>query len=570
MANNNVDRVGEQIGPYYLTRLLGAGGFGEVYEAQHRLIQQKRAIKLLLERHFHDPKQRERFLREARTLAALDHDNILRVLEVDEAGTILYLVMPLYQRGTLNDLLKQRATPLPLAEVERYLTHICAALGYAHRQGIAHLDLKPENLLLHEDGRLVLADFGLAHLLKQGRLEAGTSASWGTPYYMAPEQIRGTPGPSSDLYALGVILYQLLTMQRPFTGATPEGVMMKHVLEAPPSLQAANPAAPATLEPVLQKALAKQPADRYPTADALLAAFRAVLGIPAPQPAQPPAPSAAPTIYMPPIAGPAPVAQPPSPTPQNTPQTAVAACEIPLPDRRLCGIPPVGRCATCGRAFCLTHQAREENYGRWYPRVDMCAPCFAQTPAEVVRAKQQAESHERVAKMLARDIERFRPIEEAREYFKSGAARNALLTAGVPTAAFYGIVNDQKPKQKRSLFGGGYTVFENVEVAIPIGRGWVLGEFTWKRKISSFTFEDAKILTALLDVPAKKLQDYSAPDESRPRLYLELLHDLLYDWPLARVYPCSGGYGCTGGRDYELQNFVEAMQAVKRLAGVPS
>src|SRR5690242_17812529 len=116
MADRKADRVGEQIGPYQLTRLLGAGGFGEVYEAEHRLIQQRRAIKLLLERHFHDPKQRERFLREARTLAGLDHPNILPVLEVDEAGDLLYLVMPLYQRGTLSDLLKQQVTPLPLAE----------------------------------------------------------------------------------------------------------------------------------------------------------------------------------------------------------------------------------------------------------------------------------------------------------------------------------------------------------------------------------------------------------------------------------------------------------------------
>lgn len=112
MADRKADRVGEEVGPYRLTLLLGAGGFGEVYEAEHRLIQQRRAIKLLLERHFHDPKARERFLREARTLASLEHPNILPVLEVDEAGDLLYLVMPLYQRGTLSDLLKQQTTPL--------------------------------------------------------------------------------------------------------------------------------------------------------------------------------------------------------------------------------------------------------------------------------------------------------------------------------------------------------------------------------------------------------------------------------------------------------------------------
>src|SRR5947209_7143143 len=121
MAEYKVDRVGQQLGLYRLTRLLGAGGFGEVYEADHHLLQQTRAIKLLLEQHFHDPNQRERFLREARTLAALEHPNILPVLEVGEEGYLLYLVMPFYRRGTLNDLLKQGTRPLPLAEVERFL-----------------------------------------------------------------------------------------------------------------------------------------------------------------------------------------------------------------------------------------------------------------------------------------------------------------------------------------------------------------------------------------------------------------------------------------------------------------
>jgi serine/threonine protein kinase len=285
MAEHKAGRTGQQLGPYRLIRLLGAGGFGEVYEADHRLLQQKRAVKLLLERHFHNPKQRERFLREARILAALEHPNILPVLEVGEEDTILYLVMPFYHRGTLNNLLKQRTTMLPLAEVERILAQMCAAVGYAHTRNIAHLDLKPDNILLHDDGRLVLSDFGLAHLIKQGRLEAGNSASWGTPYYMAPEQIRGEPELRSDLYALGVILYQLLTNQRPFTADTPEAVMIKHLLEAPPSLHAASPRAPATLEPVMRKALGKKPEERYATAEALLADFCAAVSSPSPRPA---------------------------------------------------------------------------------------------------------------------------------------------------------------------------------------------------------------------------------------------------------------------------------------------
>src|SRR6266568_6069694 len=299
MVEQRANRSGQALGPYQLTRLLGAGGFGEVYEANHQLLQQTRAIKLLLERHFHNPTQRERFLREARTLATLEHPNILPVLEVGEEGNVLYLVMPFYRRGTLNDFLKQRTTLLPLAEVERLLAQMCAAVGYAHARNIAHLDLKPENMLIHEDGRLVLSDFGLAHLIKQGRLEAGSSASWGTPYYMAPEQIRGEPELRSDIYSLGVILYQLLTTQRPFTGTTPEAVMMKHLLEPPPSLRAVSPTAPAMLEPVIQKVLGKKPEDRYTTAEALLADFLAAMNGPSSRSAQPPAPSVSPAAPTP-------------------------------------------------------------------------------------------------------------------------------------------------------------------------------------------------------------------------------------------------------------------------------
>lgn len=538
MANHNVGRVGEEIGPYRLTRLLGAGGFGEVYEAEHRLIQQRRAIKLLLERHFHDPKARERFLREARTLAGLDHPNILPVLEVDEAGDLLYLVMPLYQRGTLNDLLKQQTAPLPLAEVEQYLAQICVALGYAHARGIAHLDLKPENLLLHEDGRLVLADFGLAHLLKQGRLEAGTSASWGTPYYMAPEQIQGNPEPRSDLYALGVILYQLLTMQRPFTGATPEAVMMKHALEAPPALQAAYPAAPAALEPVIQKALAKQPADRYQTAGALVLDFRAALGGPAASSTQPPAPAAAPVAPAPPMPDPTLGARPTVPAALNTPPAVAAGCQIPLPDGNLCGIPPIGRCATCGRAFCTSHQGREHD--SWYTYADMCVECFAKTPKERGRAKKEESI-------------------KAAQYLQ-GAAKTALLTARVPTVEISWHRQQWEPKRGPFSRGGQY-----VDVEIPVGRGWILGTFTWTVRNSQGYAVTEDCLTALLNFdPGSEKYRNSYPGGE------EFWHHCLYRLTCVQRVP--DGYKVLESDVAHLSGvnsevFIQAMQAVKRLAG---
>ena len=477
MAEYREDRVGQQLGPYRLTRLLGEGGFGEVYEADHRLLQQKRAIKLLLERHFHDPNQRERFLREARTLATLEHPNILPVLEVGEEGSVLYLVMPFYRRGTLNDLLKQRTTPLPLAEVEHSLAQMCAAVGYAHARNIAHLDLKPENMLLHEDGRLVLSDFGLAHLIKQGRLEAGSSASWGTPYYMAPEHIRGEPQPRSDLYALGIILYQLLTNQRPFTGTTPEAVMMKHLLEVPPPLRAVSPTAPATLEPVIQKALEKQPENRYPTAEALLADFRAALGSLSSRPIQTSV-SSTPQMNVS-----APAVQTPISVPLNKAQTTATVCEI---DN--CGVLAIGRCSTCKRAFCGSHQAYALN-------PSLCAPC--------------------AARILA-----------PRDYFSDGSARTVLLTSGVQPIDIYRIQRQREPK--KGFFDRGERW---VDMMIPVGRGWILGEFRWKYGIPDgdvYRYVEEDWLTALLDKPRDDL----------------IAQSTLY-WQNGGVFPvrpCSGGY----------------------------
>jgi serine/threonine protein kinase len=508
MAEYKGDRVGQQLGPYRLTRLLGEGGFGEVYEAEHRLLQQKRAIKLLLERHFHDPNQRERFLREVRTLATLDHPNILPVLEVGEEGSVLYLVMPFYHRGTLNDLLKPRTPPLPLAEVERLLAQVCAAVGYAHARHIAHLDLKPENMLLHEDGRLVLSDFGLAHLIKQGRVEAGSSASWGTPYYMAPEHIRGQPELRSDLYALGVILYQLLTTQRPFTGTTPEAVMMKHLLEIPPPLHAASPDAPATLEPVLRRALEKRPEDRYATAEVLLADFRAAVNSPSSHPTQPPAPSVSPA---------APTPQTSSPVSPNEVWTPADSCYY-------CGLPATGRCATCKRVFCHEHQAQGPSSNTLWPfgplmvrYPDKCARCLALPTDPAARAR--AEAREELER------ERLAPYVEAREYFKSGSARTALQTSGVKLVEIY----KTEMKSKQTLFGLSSRLVEEI---VSTRRGWIIGKLPWG-------------LTALLD-------------------------DHLPYFPFTRVQPFSGGYKEVGKPGDGFDAWVEAAEAVKRLAGASS
>lgn len=266
-------KLGEK---YLLGDLLGQGGFGAVYRARHLLLNRQQAVKILLEQHFTSPKFRERFIREAQTLAALDQPNIVHVDDFGFDGSRAYLVMPYIGGGTLHQILRSRGMLRP-DEVLRYLEQIAAALDYAHARHVAHLDLKPLNLLVHDDGRLLLSDFGLAHLMEQGAIEGSTSLSFGTPTYMAPEHLQGQPEQQSDIYSLGIIVYQMLTGRVPFEGSNPAAIMLKHLTEPPPKLGSVRPDLPPALEGVLNKALAKRAADRYQSAGALLQDFRAAL-----------------------------------------------------------------------------------------------------------------------------------------------------------------------------------------------------------------------------------------------------------------------------------------------------
>jgi eukaryotic-like serine/threonine-protein kinase len=184
------------------------------------------------------------------------------------------LVMPFIRRGTLQNILQQQRHFLELKEISSYLEHICAALEYAHENGVVHLDLKPLNLLVRDDGGLLLADFGLAHLMKQGTVEGGSSLLVGSPHYMAPEHIQGHPEKRSDLFSLGVILYQMLIGRLPFEGSTPEAIISKNLTEWPTAPRLLRPDLPPAVEEVVGKALAKQPASRYQTASELFAAFK--------------------------------------------------------------------------------------------------------------------------------------------------------------------------------------------------------------------------------------------------------------------------------------------------------
>jgi serine/threonine protein kinase len=234
-----------------------------------------------------------RFRREADAIAALDHVNIMPIYEYGEQGDIAYLVMPYVNGGTLREVLEQRGI-LPLDEVVQIIEQAAAALDTAHAQGIIHRDLKPGNMLLHADGRLLLADFGLAKVLRDLKDPAqsgpsdltSTGTIVGTPEYLSPEQGTGRPiDHRSDIYSLGIVLFQMLSGHVPFTGTSPVAVAIKHALEEPPSLTDLNPMVPPEIEAVVMKALAKEPEDRYNSAGELAEALRkAVYGPDAPAP----------------------------------------------------------------------------------------------------------------------------------------------------------------------------------------------------------------------------------------------------------------------------------------------
>jgi serine/threonine-protein kinase len=215
-----------------------------------------------------------RFQREASLIAGLEHLNITPIYDYGKHEGIAYLVMPYLAGGTLRDVLARRGA-LPLQEALTYIEQAAAALDYAHAHGIIHRDLKPSNFLLHPDGRLVLADFGIARMMQGNGKSSlmtltGTGTILGTPEYMAPEMIRGGQVDSrTDIYELGIVLFQMLSGAVPFEGDQQFGVLMKHLQEPVPLLHYTNPAVPPAVDAVIQKATAKNREDRYASAGAL-------------------------------------------------------------------------------------------------------------------------------------------------------------------------------------------------------------------------------------------------------------------------------------------------------------
>lgn len=268
--------IGQRLGPYLITKQVGHGGMAQVYKGRHDALNRDVAIKIIFAHLADDEGFLSRFQREAQAVAALRHPHIVQVFDFGVQDNLYYMVMEYVTGGTLTDWLarfEEDEQNIPLSEIGRVIHEVAMALDYAHLEGIVHRDLKPANIMLTNEGQVVLADFGLARLMGDTRHTA-TGASWGTPAYMSPEQAQGERGDkSSDIYSLGVVLYELLIGYVPFAADTPFGLIMKHISEPVPSPRSLNPELPEAVEAVVMKALAKEPQDRYRTAGELAEAL---------------------------------------------------------------------------------------------------------------------------------------------------------------------------------------------------------------------------------------------------------------------------------------------------------
>jgi serine/threonine protein kinase len=280
--------IGMTLGTCTMERVIGRGGMGAVYLAQQSRPVRTVAVKVLIPANGYDPDQQRvflaRFRREADTIAKLDHRNILPIYEYDEAiidqEQVAYLVMPFIRGGTLRERIEEMrraGTHFDLNTTASYISQVADALSYAHGFGVVHRDVKPANLLFHQDGRLLLSDFGIVRLQAMPSLTS-VGSFLGTAEYASPEQIStNTIDHRADIYSLGAILFELLTGSVPYTGANAFAIMGKKLNDPVPSVRAMRPDLSPAIDAVVTRALAKSPADRYQSASQLAADFRAAI-----------------------------------------------------------------------------------------------------------------------------------------------------------------------------------------------------------------------------------------------------------------------------------------------------
>ena len=254
---------------YQLEKELGQGGMAIVYRATDLMLERTIAVKLLKEEFSSSPAFQKRFQEEARAAASLAHPNIVTVHDFGLDHNQLFIIMEYVPGTDLKQLIPENGG-LPVEKASRLFIQACAGIGYAHRAGLIHCDIKPHNMLITPDMRLKVTDFGIARALASINPDERSEAIWGSPAYFSPELAAGrAPSPASDVYSLGVVLFQILTGQLPFSASTPQELALKHRFEAPPSPREINPAISPQLEKIILKVLSKEASTRYRTADQL-------------------------------------------------------------------------------------------------------------------------------------------------------------------------------------------------------------------------------------------------------------------------------------------------------------
>ncbi len=297
---------GDAVGDYEVVEVLGAGGMGAVYKVRNVISDRIEAMKVLLPDLATEPELADRFLREIKVQASLDHPNIAKLHTALRAGNQLIMVMELVEGATLEQMMQQGR--IPLHDGLGYISEALEALAYAHEQGVIHRDIKPANIMLTNDGVIKLLDFGIAKAAADRKLTM-TGTTMGSLYYMSPEQVRGQTNldARSDLYSLGITLYEVATGQKPFTGDSDYSIMSAHLQQAPEPPIQADPTIPPALNEIILQSIAKEPEQRFQSARAFRNALESVRGpapaagtrtlprrAPRPQPQAPPPRAAAP------------------------------------------------------------------------------------------------------------------------------------------------------------------------------------------------------------------------------------------------------------------------------------
>lgn len=259
---------------YRLEERLGSGGMSIVYRAHDLMLERTVAIKLLRKDYSNNPQFRQQFRQEAKAAASLSHPNIVTVHDFGLDSNQLFIIMEYVPGNDLKSLLKKNGK-MSIPDSIDLMIQACAGIGYAHRAGLVHCDIKPQNMLVTPDMRLKVVDFGIARALANIAPDEKTEIVWGSPHYFSPEQAAGNaPSPASDVYSLGIVLFEMLTGELPFKGETPEKLADQHRQSLPPSPRKLNPQISSSLEQILLKILSKEPAARYRTADQLGSVLR--------------------------------------------------------------------------------------------------------------------------------------------------------------------------------------------------------------------------------------------------------------------------------------------------------